>query len=128
MSRERIAFDKITYRAPSPTRLGPAAEAGIISRAGSFHDGLAPVSPKWPLADEAVIFVRPDGREAFVPARDLHLRVCSIDPMPEFRDGLVRLLVANEGECDNTHQIYLDTAGTIVLEESWRVDTTDVQP
>lgn len=128
MSRERIAFDKITYKTPDGTRLGPPGEAGIISRAGSFHDGLAPVRPKWPLSDEGVIFVRPDGSEAFTPARDLNLRICSMDPLPEFRDGLVRLLVANEAECDSAHIVYLDTTGKIVLEEPWREGDTDPLP
>jgi len=131
-SQEGIAIKEITLKAPGQIGRGPAAEAGIIGDAGTFHDGLAPVKSKWSSREE-FLFIRPDGSEAFSPSRDLHFKVCSPDPLPEFQDGLVRLLVANDGEqCgelgsyyegrahyEQAHYVYLDTTGKIVLEQSW---------
>ena len=118
-----------------------AGEAGIIGEAGSFHDGLAPVKPKWSSHDE-FLFIRPDGSEVFSPARDLNLKVCSVTTLPEFQHGLVRLLVANDRhQCndvnntmgnptnyDKAHYVYVDTSGKMVLEQSWRGGDTDAKP
>ena len=140
-SDKALVIDKIAFDSPGQIELGPADEAGHIGEAGSFHDGLAPVKPKWASHDE-FLFIRPDGSEAFSPARDLHLKVCSVNPLPEFRHGLVRLLVANDGEtCGETgadferrahyekaHFVYLDTSGEIALEQAWREAEPDEEP
>jgi len=123
------------------TVYGPPGEAGIIGEAGSFHDGLAPVKPKWSSHDE-FLFIRLDGSEVFSPARDLNLKVCFETTLPEYRHGLVRLLVANDGyKCedvnhvvgnpayyDRAHYVYLDTSGKIVLEQRWREGDKDAKP
>lgn len=128
MSAERIAITKIGLKDPDRTRKGAAGEHDIISKAGAFHDGLAAVVPKWGyLGDERLMFIRPDGSEAFAPERDLGLDICSIDPLPEYQNGLVRLKVSN-GDCENPYHVYLDTSGKIVLEEPWRDGDTDVLP
>lgn len=133
-----LVIDEIAFKTPGRIELGPAAEAGLIGEAGSFHNGLAPVKPKWASNDE-FLFIRPDGSEAFSPARDLNLKVCSVSPLPEFRDGLVLLLVANDGEeCgetgadferraqyDQAHFVYLDTSGEIAFEQAWRDGEAD---
>jgi hypothetical protein len=131
ISRDGIVIDKVTFKFPEKDRPGAAGEHGIISKAGSFHDGLAPVERKWGyLDDERLMFIRPDGSEAFAPGSHLGLKVCQPYRLPEFLDGLVQLLVADEGEeCDDArlgqslpdgvgvHYIYLDTSGNIVLQE-----------
>ena len=140
-SRDGIAIEKISFKTPDQIGLGPAGEAGIIGEAGSFHDGLAPVKPKWSSHDE-FLFIRPDGSEVFSPARDLNLKVCIETTLPEYWHGLVRLLVANDGyRCedvnhvvgnpahyDRAHYVYLDTSGKIVLEQRWREGDTDAKP
>jgi len=137
-SDRALVIDKIEFKTPGQIELGPPGEAGLIGEAGSFHDGLAPVRPKW-ASDDEFLFIRPDGSEAFSPARDLHLKVCTVNPLPEFQRGLVRLLVANDGETcgetgadferraeyDKAHFVYLDTSGKIVLEQAWREGDAD---
>lgn len=140
-SEQALVIDKIAFKTPGQIELGPPGEAGLIGEAGSFHDGLAPVRPKW-ASDDEFLFIRPDGSEAFSPARDLRLKVCSVNPLPEFQRGLVRLLVANDGEtCGETgadferrahyekaHFVYLDTSGKIVVEQTWREGEPDEGP
>lgn len=100
---------------------------------GAFHSGLAPV-----IADSngatLFVYVNSDGTVAFIPNTQPGLRVCLAINRPgfgEFRNGLVRLLVANVGEecgdnylmaelADNedAHYVYLDRSGEVVLSQS----------
>ena len=101
-----------------------------IGAAGEFHDGLAPVQPAKISYDEPLIYIRPDGTEAFAPSSELGVVVCRIWSLPEFRDGLVQLLIADKGEkCNGVEEeneliqagkaryVYLDTSGNIVLQQ-----------
>lgn len=101
-----------------------------ISEAGNFHDSLAPIRPDWISYDEPLIYIRPDGTEAFAPTSELGVVVCWNSRLAEFRDGLVQLLVADKGEACNglyeandlikagkAHYVYLDTSGNIVLQQ-----------
>jgi len=140
-SQTSLVIDKITFKTPGQIGRGPAEEEGLIGEAGSFHDGLAPVRPKW-ASDSEFLFIRPDGSEAFSPARDLNLKVCLWSPLPEFQQGLVRLLVANDSEnCGETgasferrahyeraHFVYLDTTGHITIEQEWRENDAGSTP
>jgi hypothetical protein len=78
-----------------------------------------------------LIYIHPDGTEAFAPGSKLGVEVCQQSLLPEFRDGLVQLLVADAledcsnvmpnralAEGDRARFIYLDTSGNIVLQES----------
>jgi len=101
-----------------------------IGEAGNFHDGLAPTQPRWISHDEPLIYIRPDGTEAFAPSSELGVVVCTVWNLPEFRDGLVQLLVADKGEKCNgfgeanelikagkARYVYLDSSGNIVLRQ-----------
>jgi hypothetical protein len=101
-----------------------------IAAAGDFHDGLAPVNPAKISYDEPLIYIRPDGSEAFAPGSDLGVTVCSFHSLPEFRNGLVQLLITDKGEkCNGVEEenelfkagkaryVYLDTSGNIVLRQ-----------
>lgn len=68
---------------------------------------------------------------AFVPGDIEGIEVCNARSLPEFRNGLVRLLIADDGQdCgedahsaglptyDRAHYVYLDTSGDVVLEQS----------
>jgi hypothetical protein len=132
MSGDSIAITKIALKYPDRQREGVVGEHNIISKAGPFHDGLAAVEPKWGyLGDEQLMFIRPDGSEAFAPGRDLKLGVCPLDslnPLPEFQNGLVLLKVTADTDCSVGHHVYLDTTGKIVLEEPWREGDMDAKP
>jgi hypothetical protein len=98
--------------------------------AGDFHDGLAPVIPSMMFDAEELIYIQNDGTEVFAPGTRHGLEVCQPSRLPEFRDGLLQLLVANDdAECGdavpgrvltggNAHYVYLDTSGNIVLRET----------
>jgi len=101
-----------------------------LGKAGNFHSGLAPIQPRWISYDVPLIYIRPDGTEAFAPSSELGVVVCMVWNLPEFRDGLVQLLVADKGETCNgfkeanelikagkARYVYLDTSGTIVLQQ-----------
>jgi hypothetical protein len=135
-------IDKVNFRKPRGSGANEKTSAKI-EKAGDFHDGLAAIYPHGLFADSELIFIRPDGSEAFAPQSDLGLTLCRAgSDLPEFHDGLIRLLVANEGEdCgdlgavyedrahyDQAHFVYLDTTGRIVLEQPWREGDTDVKP
>ena len=129
-SEGSIQVENVTLTPPREV-LGKTMNVAVFQAAGDFHNGLAPVFPAMMFDAEELIYVRPDGTEAFAPASKLGLTVCQASSLPEFRDGLVQLLVADEGaECgdarpgqatvegENVHYIYVDTAGTIVLQET----------
>jgi hypothetical protein len=101
-----------------------------ISYAGNFHDSLAPIHPHSISYDEPLIYIRPDGTEAFAPTSELGVVVCWNSRLAEFRDGLVQLLVADKGEACNgldeanelikagkARLVYLDSSGNIVLQQ-----------
>ncbi len=67
-----------------------------IRRAGDFRDGLAPIEPAKISYDEPLIYIRPDGTEAFAPSSELGMVVCFASKPREFRDGLVQLLMADK--------------------------------
>jgi hypothetical protein len=113
-----VAFDKVSLRVTRDVLGKPKNEADI-EVAGDFHDGLAPIRPMMMFDAAELIYVRPDGTEAFAPGTDLGLTVCQ--SLPEFHHGLVQLPVAEEGaECggDSGRYVYVDTAGNIVLQET----------
>jgi len=76
------------------------------------------------------IYIRPDGTEAFSPSLELGVVVCRAWNLPEFHDGLLQLLAADEGEkCNGVAEenelikagkaryVYLDVSGNIVLQQ-----------
>ena len=115
-----LVIQRVSLRVPRQA-LGQTVNEAEIGSAGDFHDGLAPILPAMMFDAKELIYIHADGTEAFAPGSDLGLEVCN--RLPEFRDGLVQLLVADEGaECggegDTTHYVYLDTSGSIVLQEA----------
>ena len=113
----------------------PAAEAGApvrakINAAGAFHDGLAPVVAEHDGITEFA-YMNQQGEVAFVPDRLEGIALCDARLRPEFRNGLVRLVVADNGEsCSNqegyldgaptydaAHYVYLDTQGRVALRQ-----------
>ena len=128
ISREgAIAIEHVSLRVPRDV-IGKQLSEADIQAAGDFHDGLAPILPAKMFDAEELIYINPDGTEAFAPRSDQGLEVCNASRLPEFRDGLVQLLVAHEGaECAgaragqallegaSAHYVYLDTSGDIVL-------------
>ena len=130
-SREgAIAIDHVSLRVPREV-IGARLSEADIQVAGDFHDGLAPILPAKMFDAQELIYIRPDGSEAFAPASDQGLEVCNASRLPEFRNGLVQLLVVDEGvkctgaragqallEGTDAHYVYLDTSGNIVLQET----------
>ncbi|MGM0561625.1 MAG: WG repeat-containing protein [Pseudomonadota bacterium] len=121
-----VAFEEVVFEAPGDDR---PARAEISREAGDFHDGRAPVITGFQAGDE-LVYVRPDGTAAFIPDEIKGIRVCNRRALPEFHGGLVRLLVADDGEtCDDkgytyglahyedAHYVYLDTVGQVVLRQ-----------
>lgn len=125
-----LAFDRVSLKVPREVH-GEMFSEAEIHVAGSFHNGLAPVLPARMFDAEELIYIRPDGTEAFGAEYELGMVVCRLGwQLPEFRDGLVQLLVADKGEkCRGTDQarelltagkaryVYLDTSGKIVLQQ-----------
>ena len=113
----------------------PAAEAGApvrakINAAGAFHDGLAPVVAEHDGITEFA-YMNQQGEVAFVPDRLEGIALCDARLRPEFHNGLVRLVVADDGEsCSNqegyldgaptydaAHYVYLDTQGRVAMRQ-----------
>lgn len=96
-----------------------------ISSGGDFHDDRAPVNIELGEESRSVLaYIDPQGQVVFVPERLLGLTPCHKGRLPEFHQGLLRLLVADDGkQCgeeafdldlaayDNAHYVYLDSAG-----------------
>jgi hypothetical protein len=125
-----IAIEKVVLDPPREVTGQTRTEAELRA-AGDFHDGLAPIIPKEMYSASELIYIHPDGTEAFAPGSKLGVVVCQQSLLPEFRDGLVQLLVADSledcsnvmpnralAEGDRARFIYLDTSGNIVLQES----------
>lgn len=132
MDREGDVVDRIRFDRPRTVTTGQGTETHTeaeIQEGGGFHDGLAPVIPALPGQNE-LVYIKPDGAVAFVPGDIEGIAVCNVRSLPEFRNGLVRLLIANDSEdCgegahsaglpsyDRAHYVYLDTSGDVVLEQ-----------
>jgi hypothetical protein len=102
-----------------------------IEMGGAFRSGRAPV--KVTLAEDepsVLAFIDTQGQVAFVPERLPDLAPCRMSRLPEFHDGLLRLLVADDGErCGegafglglprytDAHYVYLDPDGQVVLRQ-----------
>ncbi|SFC91174.1 WG repeat-containing protein [Tropicimonas isoalkanivorans] len=120
MTQSDFAFSSVTDR---------DGTEGSVDMAGAFADGLAPV-----LADfgnrSGLVYVNQQGDVALVPDEIDGVAVCDPRQIPEFLNGLARLVVADDGEdCgegrfldelpsyDAAHYVYIDTAGEVVLRE-----------
>ncbi|MGM0783210.1 MAG: WG repeat-containing protein [Pseudomonadota bacterium] len=99
-----------------------------IEMGGVFHSGRAPV--KVTLEESVLAYIDRQGEVAFVPERQPGLAPCHTGRLPEFRNGLLRLLVADDGEScgegafgfglphyDDAHYVYLDPHGRVVLRQ-----------
>lgn len=108
---------------------------------GAFADGLAPVT--LPFSPNPLVYMDTRGKAVFAPGLNHDMTICSQRRLPQFRHGLARLRVANEGDdcgtftrIDNSsyftytqsHYIYIDTKGQIVLEEPFRDNDSDARP
>lgn len=123
---EDIAFDTVDF---GTTKGDRPAEVPISSQAGDFHDGLAPVVTDRGSGSDFV-YVGQDGKVAFVPDEIDGIAVCDHRNLSEFHNGLVRLVVADDGEScgseaytlglpqyEAAHYVYLDTEGRVVLRQ-----------
>lgn len=99
---------------------------------GDFHDDRAPVNLELGEASRSVLaYIDPQGQVAFVPERLSGLMLCLPGRLSEFHQGLLRLMVADDGkDCgegafdldlaayDKAHYVYLDPAGEVVMRQS----------
>ena len=123
---DAVAFDTVDFGAAQGDR---SASAGISDEAGNFRNGRAPLITGF-LEGDDLVYVRSDGTVAFVPDELDGIAVCNRRALPEFRNGLVRLLVADDGETcgdepfhaamaqyETAHYVYLDTEGGVVMRQ-----------
>ena len=102
-----------------------------IAGTGNFREGLAPVLLReQETGTQRLVYINGDGAPTFVPEDVVGVPVCNSSELPEFHQGLVRLLVAREdGLCDpnevfkaefphyeSARYLYLDRSGQVVLE------------
>jgi len=124
-----LAISKVILDPPREV-LGKRMTEAEIGGAGEFHDGLAPVNPKMMFDVARLIYIHPDGTEAFSPDNEKEWDFCQFMGLPEFRDGLLQLLIVDKGEecngfdqqdelleTDKARYVYLDTSGKIVLQQ-----------
>lgn len=124
-------------------------ESSPLHKAGAFSDGLAPVQ-SLPGSERSLFYIDTDGHIVLEPGEQF--AVCnvwgyhpdipvSLRGAPEFRHGLARLLVADDGRhCgsastqdgyivhDKAHYVYIDTEGQVVLEEPRQPGDDDARP
>lgn len=117
--RDGMAFDRV--------RFPDSGEEAEFDASGEFRDGLAPVMLKG--VGNRLVYADRNGTVAFVPDDMDGVKVCNSGELPGFRHGLVRLLVADDGEhCgathtpglasyDQAHYVYMDTEGNTVLRQ-----------
>lgn len=74
---------------------GDTAEVG---GGGQFHGGLAPVRILKKGEGLVLHYIDTRGRVVMTPSETSGIKVCNPNPPPEFHNGLLRLLVANDGE------------------------------
>ncbi|WP_026759017.1 WG repeat-containing protein [Sediminimonas qiaohouensis] len=126
MDSNDFAFHDVTL---SDEDTGPPVRAEIEA-AGAFHEGLAPVDVEYDDTREFG-YMNQQGEMVFVPDRLDGITVCDARLRPEFHNGLVRLVVADNGEScgdeayldgapayDAAHYVYLDTLGHVVLRQA----------
>jgi hypothetical protein len=102
-----------------------------IEMGGAFRSGRAPVKVKLSEDKPSLLaYIDKQGQVAFVPERLPHLAPCHTSRLPEFHDGLLRLLVAYDGKScgegafgfgfpryPDAHYVYLDPDGQVVLRQ-----------
>ncbi len=125
---EDTAFDKVRF---VHAHTEDSDEARIRA-GGRFNDGLAPVLVRAASGgSDLLLYVRRDGTVASVPDELPELHVCNASSLPEYRHGLVRLLIADDGQdCghgpfhlglpryDDAHYVYLDPDAEVVLRQT----------
>ncbi|WP_022728826.1 WG repeat-containing protein [Fodinicurvata sediminis] len=123
MDLEDFAIEKV-----HDPETGQEAE---IEMGGAFHSGRAPVKAKLSEDGPSVLaFIDTQGQVAFVPERLPNLAPCHNVRLPEFHNGLLRLLVADDEEScgegafglglpsyPDAHYVYLDPEGQVVLRQ-----------
>ncbi|SEO84908.1 WG containing repeat-containing protein [Salinihabitans flavidus] len=125
MNDSDFAFHDVTF----PAADGSDPVRGQIEAAGPFHDGLAPVVAVYDGTTEFA-YMNQQGEVAFVPDRLDGIALCDARLRPEFHNGLVRLVVADDGEScgdesyldgapayDAAHYLYLDTQGRVAMQQ-----------
>lgn len=126
MTASDFAFQRVLFAGVD----GAKPRVAPIQSAGDFHDGLAPVFTEAADGSRVFVYVTTEGEVAFVPDDIDGIKVCDPRTRPEFHNGLVRLVVADNGEAcegqyytsglptyDDAHYIYLDTEGEIALRQ-----------
>lgn len=126
MTATDFAFQRVLFAGVD----GAKPRVAPIGSAGAFQDGLAPVLTETADGSRAFVYANTKGEVAFVPDDLDGIKVCDPRTRPEFHNGLVRLVVADNGEtCDgqyytsglptyeDAHYIYLDTEGQVVLRQ-----------
>lgn len=133
-----VVIDEVQFESPrtlTTTFDGDKTfDKASLKDGGAFADGLAQV--RLALSPYPVIFIDTQGKAVFAPGLDFGMEVCDPRHNPGFVHGLARLRVANKGaECDDersrvgesryftykqSHYIYIDTQGQVVLEEVFK--------
>jgi hypothetical protein len=126
MNETDFAFQRVLF----PGEDGAKPRVAPIDSAGAFQDGLAPVFTERADGSRVFVYVNTEGEVAFVPDDIDGIKVCDPRTRPEFHNGLVRLVVADDGETcerqyytsglptyDDAHYVYLDTEGEIALRQ-----------
>lgn len=149
---ETWAITELNFTSPRTVDAGKSGKpiaTAPLDKAGSFSSGLAPVLAL-PFPNRSLFYIDSNGDIVLEP--DENFNVCStwgyrtgtpksLLRTPEFRHGLARLLVANDGgDCGQisvngdyatypkAHYVYIDTEGEVVLAEPFRAGDTDAHP
>lgn len=145
----KLAIEKIRFEPPRhfKTQTGRATfSTAPIQNAGAFMYRLAPVftAPETPDGiPKRLYYMNMRGKAVLAPRDELGLPICNAASRPQFRRELVRLRIPDKnGACDEptpiangqfvtheqSHYVYIDTGGQIVLEEPFREGDTDARP